>query len=80
MSTLVIQLPARSRLQGGAEAVRAPAPYGDAAEFAFVLTPDGMAITQQGRAPAPFWYWPTPTLAGIACRCPRHPRRGCAQP
>lgn len=52
MSTLVIQLPARSRLQGGAEAVRAPAPYGDAAEFSFVLTPDGVAMTQQGRAPA----------------------------
>ena len=52
MSILVIQLPARARLQGGAERERAPAPHGDAAEFAFVLTPDGQSITQQGRAAA----------------------------
>ena len=51
MSTLVIQLPARPRLQGGAEGVRAPAAA--APELAYVLTPDGMAVSKHGRvAPA----------------------------
>ena len=51
MSTLVIQLPARPRLQGGAEGVRAPAAA--ALELAYVLTPDGMAVSKHGRvAPA----------------------------
>ncbi len=53
MSTLVIQLPARPRLQGGAEGRHAPAPQGDtaaAAEVAYVLTPDGLAVTRHGHA------------------------------
>jgi general secretion pathway protein L len=50
MSTLVIQLPARTRLQGGAEGTRAAVQGGAAAELAYVLTPDGIAITKQGRA------------------------------
>ena len=50
MSTLVIQLPPRTRLQGGAEGVRATVQAGSATEWAYVLTPDGLAIAKQGRA------------------------------
>ena len=53
MSTLVIQLPARARLQGGAEGRRAPAPDTgtvSSAEVAFVLTPNGLAASRHGRA------------------------------
>ena len=46
MSTLVIQLPARARLSGGPQS---PARE-DAGEFAYVLTPDGLNVTRQGRA------------------------------
>ena len=46
MSTLVIQLPSRARLAGGD--ARTP-PRDDATEFAYVLTPDGINITRQGR-------------------------------
>ncbi len=52
MSTLVIQLPARPRLQGGTEAVRASAPGGMGPELAYVLTPDGLAVAKHGRAAA----------------------------
>ena len=53
MSTLVIQLPTRPRLIGGAEGVRAPAtPIGLGTELGFVLTPDGIAVGQHGRATA----------------------------
>jgi general secretion pathway protein L len=53
MSTLVIQLPARARLQGGAEGRRAPAPEAGTAvtaDLAYVLTPDGLAVSRHGRA------------------------------
>lgn len=46
MSTLVIQLPARARLSGGPQ----PPAREDAGEFAYVLTPDGLNVTRQGRA------------------------------
>lgn len=50
MSTLVIQLPARARLSGGAAA---PSAREDSSELAYVLTPDGINVTRQGRtAPA----------------------------
>jgi general secretion pathway protein L len=52
MSTLVIQIPARARLQGGAEAAPASARTGAAAEMTYVLTPDGLAVAQHGRAAA----------------------------
>jgi general secretion pathway protein L len=53
MSTLVIQLPARARLQGGAEGRRAPAPEAGSAgsaDLAYVLTPDGLAVSRHGHA------------------------------
>lgn len=50
MATLVIQLPARARLGGGGAAAPASAASG---ELAYVLTPDGINISRQGRsAPA----------------------------
>ena len=52
MSTLVIQLPARPRLQGGAEGVRAAAQGAGAPELFYVLTPDGLSVTRHGRAVA----------------------------
>ncbi len=52
MSTLVIQLPARTRLQSGAESLPASAPGRSTAELAYVLTPDGLALTKHGRAAA----------------------------
>lgn len=52
MSTLVIQLPARTRLQGGADGVRAPSRSSSTAELSYVLTPDGLAVAQHGRAAA----------------------------
>ncbi|MES2959960.1 MAG: type II secretion system protein GspL [Pseudomonadota bacterium] len=52
MSTLVIQLPARPRLQGGAEGVHASAQGRAPAELFYVLTPDGLAVAQHGRAVA----------------------------
>ncbi len=52
MSTLLILLPARARLQGGAEGVRSSSTGSGSAELAFVLTPDGVATTRQGRASA----------------------------
>jgi len=52
MSTLVIQLPARARLQSGAESTPASTRTGAAAELAYVLTPDGLAVAQQGRTAA----------------------------
>lgn len=49
MATLVIQLPARARLGGGGAA----ASTAGAGELAYVLTPDGINISRQGRsAPA----------------------------
>jgi general secretion pathway protein L len=48
MSTLVIQLPPRRRLAGGA-ADGVPA---TTAELAYVLTPDGLNVARQGRAVA----------------------------
>lgn len=50
MSTLVILLPSRLRLAAGAEA--APSPRDGNAELLYVLTPDGLNITRQGRARA----------------------------
>ena len=50
MSTLIIQLPARARLQGGADGVRALAHSGT--ELAFVLSPDGLLVARHGRAAA----------------------------
>jgi len=50
MSTLIIQLPARARLQGGADGVRASAQSGN--ELAFVLSPDGLLVARHGRAAA----------------------------
>ena len=50
MSTLIIQLPARARLQGGANGVRASAHSGT--ELAFVLSPDGLLVARHGRAAA----------------------------
>jgi general secretion pathway protein L len=52
MSTLVIQLPARARLQSGADGGPAPARDRVAAELAYVLTPDGLAVAQHGRTTA----------------------------
>lgn len=50
MSTLVIQLPARARLQSGAEGSPASAQARSTAELAYVQTPDGLAQTKHGRA------------------------------
>lgn len=50
MSTLVIQLPARARLQSGAEGLPASAQARAAAELSYALTPDGLALTKHGRA------------------------------
>jgi general secretion pathway protein L len=47
MSTLVIQLPARARLSGTASPSSAREESG---ELAYVLTPDGINVTRQGRA------------------------------
>jgi len=52
MSTLVIQLPPRARLQGGAEGPRASASASSTAELAYVLTPNGLAVSRHGRAAA----------------------------
>ena len=52
MSTLVIQLPARARLQSGAESARAAAAGANSAELAYVLTPDGLGQAQHGQAVA----------------------------
>jgi general secretion pathway protein L len=52
MSTLVIQLPARARLQGGADGQRASVLSASAAELVYVLSPDGLAVTRHGRAAA----------------------------
>ena len=46
MATLVIQLPARTRLGAGTP----PAAREGSAELAYVLTPDGINISRQGRA------------------------------
>lgn len=49
MSTLIVQIPPRQRLQA-----RQPAPAQESAlstEYAYVLSPDGLATTVQGRAP-----------------------------
>jgi general secretion pathway protein L len=48
MSTLVIQLPPRRRLTGGA----AESASATMAELAYVLTPDGLNVARQGRAAA----------------------------
>ena len=50
MSTLVIQLPARARLQSGAEGLPAAVQARSTAELAYALTPDGLALTKHGRA------------------------------
>lgn len=50
MSTLILQLPARARQQSGAEGARASAPGALGAEWTFVLTPDGLAVSREGRA------------------------------
>ena len=50
MSTLILQLSARARQQSGAEGARAPTPGALGAEWAFVLTPDGLAVSREGRA------------------------------
>jgi len=52
MSTLVIQLPARARLQGGAEGARASGQASHTAELPYVLTPDGLAVARHGHAAA----------------------------
>ena len=52
MPTLVIQLPARSRLQSGAESARAGSTGASGAELAYVLTPDGLGQAQHGQAAA----------------------------
>lgn len=52
MSTLVIQLPARARLQCGAEAARVAATGAGNAELAYVLTSDGLGPAQHGQATA----------------------------
>lgn len=52
MSTLVIQLPARTRLQSGAEATPASIRSGVGTELAYVLTPDGLTVAQHGRTAA----------------------------
>jgi general secretion pathway protein L len=50
MSTLVILLPSRPRLASSADA--APASREGAAELLYVLSPDGLNISRQGRAKA----------------------------
>jgi len=52
MSTLVIQLPARARLQSGAENARAAAEGASSAELTYALTPDGLGQAQHGQAVA----------------------------
>jgi general secretion pathway protein L len=49
MSTLVILLPSRPRLVAGADS---PSPPARDSELLYVLTPDGLNITRQGRAKA----------------------------
>jgi general secretion pathway protein L len=48
MSTLILLLPARARLQTGAEAARVPSAA--SGEWAYVLSPDGLAAERHGRA------------------------------
>ncbi len=50
MSILIIQLPARARLSGDAEAADVGASSFGAAEYSFVLTDDGINAVRQGRA------------------------------
>lgn len=52
MSTLVIQLPPRARLQSGAEGSPAAVRARSATELSYALTPNGLALTKQGRAAA----------------------------
>ena len=52
MSTLVIQLPARARLQSGAESARPAATGSAGAELVYVLTPDGLGHAKHGQAVA----------------------------
>ena len=49
MSTLVVQIPSRSRLQ--ARESTAAVESGPGTEYAYVLTPDGLATDTQGRSP-----------------------------
>jgi general secretion pathway protein L len=49
MSTLVVQIPSRSRLQAREPA--AAVESGPGTEYAYVLTPDGLATDVQGRSP-----------------------------
>lgn len=52
MSTLIIQLPARSRSGMTSSAAEAGATVGGEREFAYVLTADGNSVGRQGRAQA----------------------------
>lgn len=49
MSTLVVQIPSRTRLQARDQA--APQESGPGTEYGYVLSPDGLALSAQGRAP-----------------------------
>lgn len=52
MSTLVVQIPPRSRLRSSAAGAAAPEASGLATEYVYVSSPDGFAIEAQGRSAA----------------------------
>ena len=52
MSTLVVQIPPRSRLRSSAAGAAAPEASGLATEYVYVSSPDGLSIEAQGRAAA----------------------------
>ena len=64
MSTLVVQIPPRSRLRssGGAE----PAASGLATEYVYVASPDGLALESQGHCPAALFPKATTVIAVLA--------------
>jgi general secretion pathway protein L len=52
MSTLVVQIPPRSRLRSNAADGAAPEASGLATDYSYVSSPDGLALEAQGRCPA----------------------------
>jgi general secretion pathway protein L len=65
MSTLVVQIPSRTRLQ--ARDSSAPAPEaGMSAEYAYALSPDGLGLSAQGRGPLALMPKATSAVAVLA--------------
>jgi general secretion pathway protein L len=64
MSTLVVQIPPRARLQAREPA--APHEIGPGTEYAFALSPDGLTLSTQGRAPVALMPKATSAVAVLA--------------